>query len=273
MPDEDVVVPDAQDAPQPDLADAPQEGTVSDPQPDAADAEGAAGSPGAPDEPTDLDSLWARYPTLRELNDTALSDRDRERENAGANRERARLQREAGKKDSTRQNVARFLAEQGVDVDDTQRLDYFYDLAAANSAMELATAIPEAILRNYTLPPAVREQAIAARENGDWDGYVTQYVTGAVDAGITQKVGTLSLKDIPADSALRKEIDAENQVWRAAELRALRASAAPRSPGGLPVPQGNAGGPTPYSQMTSEQRAALSPSERDAAVAAMVGAI
>ena len=221
--------PIAEEVQEPGAAEVQDEAVTTDLTPDPEGDTGAVADAVDDSEPTDLASLWQRHPALKEAFEAEQAEKFRERENAGANRERARLQREAGKKEVTRTNVTRFLSEIGADfVEDTSRVDYLYELAAANSAMELATAIPEAILRNYALPADVREQAIAAREAGDWDGYVTKYVDGAASAKAEQLI---------ADKV--KQIEADNVKWRAAELRALRAETAPKREGALAIPSGS----------------------------------
>ena len=207
-------------------------------------------------EPADLDALWTRYPALREQFEATQAEKFRERELAGANRERARLQREAGKKDSTRQNVSRVLTELGYDVSDTARLDYFYELAAANSAYELAQAVPEAVLRGYTVPVAVREQALEARERGDWDGYVGALLTGAVEA-----------QDAAREAEFESKVTAEVNRRLAAEIKARNLESAPRRERMPAPPAAAASSSVPYHLMTPEQRGAMSPAERDAAVA------
>ena len=214
-------------------ADAPDDG--------AADVDAAP--EGAGDDPADLDSLWTRYPALREQYEAKAQ----EREIAGANRERARLQREAGKKGQTKQNVQRFLTELGVEAEDTSRLDYFYDLAAANAAYELAQALPDAVLRGFVVPVEAREKALEMREAGDWDGYVGTIVTSAVEA----KVAALRAED-------EKTITKRTNERLAAEMKARGIEKAPIREGAPPRPSasGTPAGPSPaeYAAATRQQR-------------------
>ena len=226
----------------------------------AADAD-TSDAPAGLTDPDSIEALWERYPTLREQHEQTQRERDQEREIAGANRERARLQREAGKKDSTRRNVTRALTDLGYEVEDTAKLDYFYDLAAANAAHELAQAVPDAVLRNHPVPVEVREAALEARERGDWDGYVSTLLNGAVEA-----------KDAERQKTFDQKVKAESDRRVAAETAALRAERAPVREGAPPRPAGQVTTPTPYHLMTFEQRQAMSPQERDAAVAAGYGA-
>lgn len=184
-------------------------------------------APLADEAPPTLDSILERDERLREQ----YEERVRERENAGANRERARLQREAGKKEVTTRNVQRYLAENGIEVDDPARLHYFFDLATAHEAMELATNVPDALMRNYTVPVEAREKALAAREAGDWDGYLSHLLDGAAETQAAKKA-----------EARLAQIEAENKKWRAAELAAMRAEMAPAREAALATPSGQSPG-------------------------------
>lgn len=210
--------------------------------------------PPADETPPTLESILERDERLR----AQFEERLRERENAGANRREAQLKREAGKKEVTTRNVQRYLAENGLEVDDPSRLHYFFDLATAHEAMELATNVPDALMRGHTVPVDAREQALAAREAGDWDGYISHLINGAVEAGLDKRV-----------EAEKQRLDAENKKWRAAELAAMRAEMAPKSEGALPTPVSQAPGRINPSQLEpaayEEWKRTTSPEEQLAA--------
>lgn len=240
---QDVIVPTGEQEPveeshDPAAAVVPAEGNAG----EQAAVDGAASDAGTVEpvgetDPESLDAVFERYPTLREQYDAKI----RERENAGAQRREAQLKRDAGKKDSTRQNVTRFLAENGVNVEDTGKLDYLYDLAAANSAYELAQAVPEAVLSGFTVPVEARERAIEAREAGDWDGYVSTLVTAAAE----EKVKALRAEDERRNSA-------EVQRLLAAEIKARGLEAAPVREGAPPRPVAAAAPVTDPRQLDGE---------------------
>lgn len=245
MPDE----VDGQEPTQEPAADeAQEEAAAADLAPDVEpDGEPDAGTEAAPES---IDALLERYPSLREQHQQSQAERDREREIAGANRERARLQRDAGKADQTRVNVGRFLAEQGVEVDDPSRLNYFYELAQANAAYELATSLPDAVLRGYPVPVEAREAAVEARERGDWDGYVTHLVTGAVEA-----------KDREREAAFEKRVNTETQKRLAAEIKTRGLEKAPVREG---APTRPGGGQSGQSGPTVEQYRTATRAQREA---------
>ncbi len=214
--------------------------------------------------PESIDALLERYPSLREQHESKL----KERENAGAQRREAQLKREAGATENTRRNVTRFLTDMGVDPTEllmlpdgrTQlsRVDYLYSLAAANSAYELAQQVPDTILRNHPVPVEVREQAIEARERGDWDGYVSTLLNGAAEA-----------KDVERQKTFDAKVTAEVNKRLAAEIKARELEKAPRRDPMPVMPAGTTSTAVPYHLLTREQRAAMSPAERDAAVASI----
>lgn len=211
------------------------------------------------DTPPTLEALFTAHPGLRADYETRVAEERRVAENAGAQRREAQLKHEAGQKDVTIRNVQRWATETlGAPLEDTTQVAYLYDLAAANAARELATALPDAVLRNYAVAPESRNQALDARDRGDWDGYLTTLVAGAVEATLESRM-----------EAYRKEQEAANQRWRAAELKAMRLEQAPKRDGAPAMPRGTTPEPVPYYQMTPEQRAAMTPEERDRAVAAI----
>ena len=199
----------------------------------------------------------------------SVAEKLRERENAGAQRREAQLKREAGAAQVTEQNVAALFAAAGLDpsepVQDAQGRDlmprarYLYALAQANAAVELTKVIPDVMLKDFSVPAEVREQALDMRADGKpADEWLKVLVTGAAEA----KVSEMRKAD-------ESKITAEVNRRLAAEIKARGLEAAPKRAGAPPIPVGAASGgdKIPYSQMTREQRAALTPSERDAAVA------
>lgn len=257
MPDEDVIAGTGEQAPaeggQADVTDAG--GAEADAERDAT-GDGAAAVEGAvpavdetpQSEFETLDAVWERYPALREQHEATLAEERRVAENAGAQRREQQLKREAGQQDVTRRNVARFLQDTGIEVEDPSRLDYLYSLAAANSAYELAQALPDAALRNYSIPVETREKALQARESGDWDGYLATLVNGAVE-----------VKDAERQRLFDTKVTAEVNKRLAGEIKARGLEKAPvRDPmPATPVGSASRGGPTPeeYAGATRTQRA------------------
>ena len=230
-----------------------------------------AGEPGDAQDPSTLDELIGRHEWLRD----ALSARDRERENAGGQRREAQLKREAGSREQTRQGTAAWMRAQGIDPDEAIQLDngqswrraeFMYDLARANTATEIVRDLPQHLLDKYTIPPEVREEAarvfdtpIDADGTRDHLGYLQTLLSGALDA-----------QDKARESKLRKELEQEYKRKFDDEVKALRAEQTPQPAGAPNVPRGSAPDvlKIPYHELTSQQRAAMSPTERDAAIAA-----
>lgn len=188
--------------------------------------------PEADGEPSDLDSLTQRYPWLTER----LTERDRDRENAGAQRREAQLRREAGSKEQTARAVAHAMREWGVDPAEvgeqgSQRMHFLYDLAATNAAWEFAREVPEAISK-FAIPVEAREAAVRIKEQSpqDFDSYVRTLFDGAVEQEVTKREATI-----------RKDMEREIGKRVQAELKAQgiegkpRAENIPASPRGTPV--------------------------------------
>ena len=218
-------------------------------------------------EPETLEAFLARNEPARAQHDAELRDR----ENAGANRREGQLKRDAGRREVTTRNVQRWATETlGQPVDDPAQLAYFYDLAQGHAASDIVEALPAALFRNYTVPVEVREQALDIREAGvvdadgvrhpNMDGYLTTLIDGAVSA-----------KDAEREKAFNARVKAEVDRQVAAETKALRAERAPVREGAPAIPRGTQAAPVPYWQMTREQREAMTPAERDAAVSATAG--
>lgn len=180
------------------------------------------------EEPPSLDAILEQHPHLRDV----ISQRERDRENAGAQRREAQLKREAGSREQTKANVERIAKELGINVEDSARLSFVYDLAQSNAAYELANQFPEALMGKYKVPTDAREQALERRESGDWDGYVTTLIDGAVQSGL---------------DGLRAQIREEERVAAqeraAAELKAQQIKPGPDAP--PPTSQGQPIGSAP----------------------------
>jgi len=135
---------------------------------------------------------------------------------------------------------------------------------------EIGIKLPEVLMGNYKIPVEYRERAIEAREqdNGNLDRYAKILIEGAVAA----ERGTTRLKDIPEGSPLHKDVQSEVARRFEAELKARGIEAQPRVGVPPPTPRGTptgAAASVPYHLMTIEQRAAMSPAERDRVVAEM----
>jgi len=218
---------------------------------DAPDMESEAES--SPD-PEHLDDLLKRYPNLREQMDA----RDRERENAGAQRREAQLRREAGNKDATRRNVAALFEAWGIedepDEKNRMRVDYLYDLASANSMMDLAIRYADYLKEHYSIPTDFRERAVASRESNDFDGYVSTLIEGAVVARMRNIDGA----DVPRDSNIYRWMLKERDRMVAEELKAKEIESKPKPKTAPPV-RGSA--PTPKT-ITGSQYAAGNVTDR-----------
>lgn len=202
--------------------------------------DGGLVEPAPPAEPSTLEDLTARYPFLSDR----LKERDRDRENAGAQRREAQLRREAGSKERVRQDVGLFLQAVGVDPDEAveaqpqfRRAEFLYTLAEARAASDLAGALPEVIKTEFEIPPEAREAAARIfdtplNEQGDRDhrGYIRALFDGAVEGEVKKR-----------EAAIRAEVEAANRKWRADEERALRTQNTPQPAGSVAVPVGASG--------------------------------
>lgn len=222
------------EAPQAEGADAPvQEGDVPG---DVAPAVEPAVVDESPPEPLTLDAILEQHPHLRDV----LSERDRDRENAGAQRREAQLRREAGTKEQTKANTERILREFGVEDVDPTKINFVYDLASSNAAYQLAQEFPNALMSQYQIAADVREQALERREANDWDGYVSALIDGAVSA---------KTEEIRAQ--IREEERVAAREYVNAELKAQQVeggpqvSAPPATPVGAPV------GTSPVTEFTN----------------------
>lgn len=233
--------PEATPAPEVEAPEAPSTEPVAEGAGEPA-GDGALVEPAPPAEPSSLEELQERYPWLAER----VKERDRERENAGAQRREAQLRREAGSKERVKQDMAVYLQAIGVDPSEAvqvagqqiQRAEFLYTLAEARAASDLAEALPDILKTEYAISPEVRERAARhfdtpLNEQGDRDhrGYLRILIDGAVESELSKR-----------EAQLRKDLEAENRKWRADEERAMRAQATPQPAGAPAVPVAQATG-------------------------------
>lgn len=222
-------------------------------------------------QPTETVSEIDEDTLARLIKEKGLEDRIRESERQ---KTESRLKREAGSRESTREAVANIIRAIGGDPDSNvdgatvKRAEYLYELARAHSATELAKELPEAVLAEYKVPVEYRERAVEALETQGKTAYVRTLLEGAVAA---QK-GTLSLKDIPEDSTLRKEVDALVAEKLKSELKAARVENAPAPIDAPTPPRGPAvGGAERFANMTPVEAARLGPEDWDAYKKSLLG--
>lgn len=120
-----------------------------------------------------------------------------ERQNAVAKRE-AELRREAGRIGPVRTALSAALAKAGVDPASLskEQIDAFNEPLAAYqlaNLRELALAIPEALMRQYDLPPDVRTAAADARDSGEPDAY-DRYLSTLIDGAVEKRVKEATAK-------------------------------------------------------------------------------
>lgn len=190
-------------------------------------------------DPETIDALWERYPALREQHEATLAEQLRERENAGANRERARLRREAGQDEVTTRNVKRFLEETGYQVEDPRPLHYFQDLARAHEAEKVVNTVSDVL---KTVAPAEGQlRAIEIRDEGVVleDGTRVPNVEGFLLTLIDEAAETKSEAKL---AEARKADEVKNAKWRSDEIKALQAQYAPKTPAAPVAPGGGAPG-------------------------------
>ena len=181
-----------------------------------------------------LDGLLEKHPELRSDYDERVA---RERQSA-ADRQEAKLRRDAGKRENVQAQVQRYLRDAvekplrdlGADeevlsrfVHDPARLGFMYEIARENAATELVTELPNALLRNYQIPPEKQLAAIEARDqlitladgsrHPNHDAYVMKLVDAAVEVG---------------RDAIRREERAAARETLAAELKAAKLETTPK---------------------------------------------
>ena len=140
------------------------------------------------------------------------------------------------------------------------------------ASVEMGKQLPDLLMSNYKIPVDYRERALEAKldDNGNLDRYTRILIDGAV----ASERGTTRLKDVPEGSALHKDVQAEVSKRVEADLRARGVEAQTRLETPPPTTRGaeRSSSITPYHLMTREQRQAMSPAERDAAIAVSYGA-
>ena len=183
------------------------------------------------------------------LSHERINDLLRRREKSAEDRASARLKREAGNNESVQQVLSRLLqsaVESGGDETELRKIGaQAVVFNRQYQAIELAKELPDALMRNYTIPVEAREAALSAREDNDWDGYATKLIDGAVES----KVAELR----KADEARVKKAIADGV---AAELKARQIETAPKLETPLVAPSGGtASGADQINSMTDADRA------------------
>ena len=138
------------------------------------------------------------------------------------------------------------------------------------ASVEIGRKLPDVLMANYKIPVEYRERALEAREQDK--GNLDRYASILIDGAAVFTASNFDVDDVPKDSKLWKSIEKHNVKWREAESKAQSVSARSK----LETPPSTTRGMTPggkevvpYHMMTPEQRAAMSPAERDRAVAAL----
>ena len=130
------------------------------------------------------------------------------------------------------------------------------------AATQWAHEYPKVLLKSYDIPVEVRETAMTAHEQGDWDGYVRTLSNGVIESEVTRRV-----------AEERTKIAAEFETKLAGEMTARGLEAAPASSAPPNVPAGRSGsGGTLTAKtmktMTAKQLMAIPREERDRALEA-----
>lgn len=179
--------------------------------------------------------------------------------NEGAQTEKTRLEVEAGSREQTqlavRQVLAAFDSEANPDEiiakageREVTKIGLLYELATSNASVKLAKAMPDALMSNFDISVEVREEAMGLREQGQFDGYVTTLINGAVASEVekaTEKIKEDERKSY--DKRLVGEIEARKLEANPAK------EPAPAIPGGSPGGSGIT--PTQWHDADFAQRA------------------
>lgn len=174
---------------------------VTAPEPVAAETVVTEVAEAAQPETTETVRSWAD--SLAEVPDDDLQSNERirsliaRREESARQKETDRLRREAGKKEVVTQQVSRFLRENDIEIEDSSRLNWLYELAHGHAAYESASEFADALKEQYNIPVNFREEAVTALSGGDFSGYVLKLVDGAAEAKVPE-----------IEARLRKEYDA-----------------------------------------------------------------
>lgn len=267
---------------------------LSDPEPSVdPDASTEAEEPPAPDP---FDAIWSdperrsliRQRLLSEDEDIKahLAKVENDARNAGAQAKESELRKQAGQRENVQRVAFAALKEAVEATGQAFDPDSFtpQQIAKLNRALAVpfefnrsieAEAIYQALdewFAGKDVPAEARADAARIRnETGDRFAYLNRLAEGRDTAARNTMLGSLKLTDIPADAPLRKDIEAELRKRVAAERLAEEQGTSRNVQEGIanqPTPvRGTNAASVPYHQLTPEQRAAMSPEQRDAHVA------
>ena len=218
--------------------------------------------PETPSEPTPLtfesddevNAFIERTPGVKSLFTKAQNDARNEGKQAEERRNRQEVGRSA--------NIAQ-LFESIRDVDSSdEKAKAIIGANMGYAATQWADEYPKVLLNSYEIPVEARETALAAREQGDWDGYVTTLSNAAIESEVTRRV-----------AEERTKLAAEFETKLAGEMTARGLEAAPASsaPPNVPAGRSGSGGTLTAKQMktmTDKELMARPREERDAALKA-----
>ena len=203
----------------------------------------------------DYSTLLADAPEEDLLQTPRLKDILARREESIRRRTEDRIARESSSNESV-QNVLTNMLARAVETGDESE----YRRVAAQALVwnrqtqlvELAQALPAALLKSYKLPAEVLTKALEARETlppeQQWDGYVTALIDGAVE-----------IRSEARSADIRREERARYDARLAAELKARAVESAPKLDAPPVPPTGSVAtsGPTyaEWGNATRQQRA------------------
>ncbi len=196
-------------------------------------------------EPSSLADLTERHPWMADQ----LAERDQVRENAGAQREQARVRTQAGTREATAKNVARVMDvwDEMEPEERVKNVGLLYEMANFATGEEATKTLGESVREIYDVPADVVQKAVGALDpaNPDWGGYTRTLMDGAVASGIANA----SMSDVPEGSKLSGEITAEVNRRLAAEMTAREIEARPKEQAPPATPAGS-GAPNGRKSMT-----------------------
>lgn len=188
-------------------------------------------------------------------------------QNQATQKERARIRREAGSRENTARQTETLLRLLEEDPDQARKnTGVIYDYAHLHATDTALRNIAKESLDYFAVPADQRgliEKAIDAVVNlDDLSSYTAEMLGLAREHGVKNAIGTLSIKDVPADSSLHNEINREVAKRVQAELKAkdievaghTRGAQAPASPGTGGASRGAQPTPAEYGAATAAQR-------------------
>lgn len=186
--------------------------------------------------------------TLADFSDDEIEGDDRirsllaRREESARRKAQREQQRQAGSNQQVQYAVATLLNQvNSGDLTPEQFANAAQQVIHANrvsAAHEIAEELPGALMRQWTLPVEVREKALEARDDGNIDTYVSTLIGGAVDVELSKR----RLRDVPEDSSLHRDIQAEVNRRVEAEMKAKAVQEQPKRETPPATPRGQAGG-------------------------------